>query len=197
MLDFEKHNGLIPAVIQDAGSDKVLMVGFMNKEAYRKTTESGLVTFYSRSRQALWVKGETSGNYLHVSEVLPDCDQDTLLIKAMPDGPVCHTGTDTCFKEKNDALDLKFLSKLTGIIKERKDNPSTSSYTTSLFQKGKNKIAQKVGEEAVELVIEAMDNDDERFLEEAADLLFHLMILLENRNFSLQHVNEILEKRHN
>ncbi|HHP7241944.1 MAG TPA: bifunctional phosphoribosyl-AMP cyclohydrolase/phosphoribosyl-ATP diphosphatase HisIE [Cyclobacteriaceae bacterium] len=197
MLDFEKHNGLIPAVIQDAGSNKVLMVGFMNKEAYRKTTESGLVTFYSRSRQALWVKGETSGNYLHVSEVLPDCDQDTLLIKAMPDGPVCHTGTDTCFNEKNDAPDLKFLSKLTGIIKERKDNPSTSSYTTSLFQKGKNKIAQKVGEEAVELVIEAMDNDDERFLEEAADLLFHLMILLENRNFSLQHVNEILEKRHN
>ncbi len=197
MLDFEKHNGLIPAVIQDARSDKVLMVGFMNKEAYRKTTESGLVTFYSRSRQSLWVKGETSGNYLHVAEVLPDCDQDTLLIKAMPDGPVCHTGTDTCFNEKNDALDLKFLSKLTGIIKERKDNPSTSSYTTSLFQNGKNKIAQKVGEEAVELVIEAMNNDDERFLEEAADLLFHLMILLEDRNFSLQHVNEILGKRHN
>ncbi len=192
-IDFAKGNGLVPAVIQDAGDGRVLMLGYMNEEAYRKTEREGRVTFYSRSKKRLWTKGETSGNYLTVKEILTDCDGDTLLIKARPAGPVCHTGSDTCFKEE---AARGFLYELQDIIADRKAHPSGKSYTSGLFGKGVNKIAQKVGEEATELVIEAMDDNDLLFKNEAADLLFHLLILLQQRGVSLEEVEQVLRERH-
>ncbi|HEX4876626.1 MAG TPA: bifunctional phosphoribosyl-AMP cyclohydrolase/phosphoribosyl-ATP diphosphatase HisIE [Chitinophagaceae bacterium] len=192
--DFLKYaDGLIPAIVQDAKTQKVLMLGFMNEAAYNKTMSEKIVSFYSRSRQCIWTKGETSGNYLNVKEVLIDCDNDTLLIKANPVGPVCHTGSDTCFKESNNYFNLK---KLEDIISERKNNPSASSYTSSLFEAGINKIAQKVGEEAVELVIESKDNEKEKFLGEAADLLFHYLVLLNAKETNLDEVIMVLANRH-
>ncbi|GAB3642169.1 bifunctional phosphoribosyl-AMP cyclohydrolase/phosphoribosyl-ATP diphosphatase HisIE [Spirosoma arcticum] len=205
-INFEKSpDGLIPAVIQDAQTGKVLMLGYMNREAYDKTVAEKIVTFFSRSKQRLWTKGETSGNFLHVSNILIDCDGDTLLIKASPDGPTCHTGADTCFDEVNQGRTNpgranpgrgQFLNYLQGIIHDRKVNPSDSSYTTSLFEKGVNKIAQKVGEEAVELVIEAKDDNDDLFRGEAADLLFHFLVLLEQKNMDLDDIIAVLESRH-
>lgn len=194
-LDFSKNNGLLPAIIQDYRTNKVLMLGFMNQEAYKKTIDTELVTFYSRSRKCLWTKGETSGNYLKLKEVLEDCDNDTLLIKADPTGPVCHTGSATCFKEENKS-GVEFLDYLSLIIKDRKNNPSDDSYTSSLFKKGLNKIAQKVGEESVELVIESKDDNKDLFLNEAADLLFHYLVLLEEKGYQLSEVIEILSARH-
>jgi phosphoribosyl-AMP cyclohydrolase / phosphoribosyl-ATP pyrophosphohydrolase len=192
-LNFEKLDGLVPCVVQDAQSHVVLMVGFMNEEAYTKTLKEKRVTFFSRSKQQLWTKGETSGNYLEVMDVLTDCDNDTVLIKAQPAGPVCHTGADTCFNESNTRWDLKTLE---GIIISRKKNPQEGSYTTSLFKAGINKIAQKVGEEAVELLIEAKDQDNEKFLNEAADLMYHFLVLLAAKDTSLSNVQEILKARH-
>lgn len=195
-IHFDKSpDGLLPAVIQDDQTGKVLMLGYMNREAYEKTQAEGIVTFFSRSKQRLWTKGETSSNFLHVRQILVDCDGDTLLIKASPDGPTCHTGADTCFEEVNQGRG-QFLHYLQGIIHDRKVNPSDKSYTTSLFNKGVNKIAQKVGEEAVELVIEAKDNNDDLFKGEAADLLFHYLVLLEQRNLSLDDIIAVLQKRH-
>lgn len=192
--DFSKYaDGLVPVIIQDNISHSVLMLGFMNKEAYERTKNEGKVTFYSRSKQRLWTKGETSGNFLLVKAILVDCDNDTLLIKATPLGPVCHTGADTCFTEKNDGFSLE---KLEQVIKNRKDNPAAISYTSSLFAKGINKIAQKVGEEAVELVIESKDNDEEKFLNEGADLLFHYLILLQAKGYSLNDIVAVLADRH-
>lgn len=192
--DFKKYTGgLVPAIVQDENTGKVLMLGFMNAEALEKTRNEKRVTFFSRSKNRLWTKGEESGNFLNVKEILIDCDKDTLLIKAKPEGPVCHTGADTCFNEKNEAY---FLQQLEQIIAERKKNPSEKSYTSSLFAKGINKVAQKVGEEATELVIEAKDDNKELFLGEAADLLFHYLILLQAKNFELRDVIEVLQKRH-
>ncbi len=195
-LDFAKMNGLLPAVIQDPGTGKVLMVGFMNEEAYRKTEQTGLVTFFSRTKNRLWTKGEESGNHLVVKEIIPDCDRDTLLIKASPEGPVCHTGSDTCFDEVNSSSNLEFLNELQSLIDTRKTEMPEGSYTTSLFKRGINKIAQKVGEEAVELVIEAKDDHDDLFLNEAADLVYHLLVLLSAKNYRLNDVVKILEERH-
>jgi phosphoribosyl-ATP pyrophosphohydrolase/phosphoribosyl-AMP cyclohydrolase len=192
--DFSKYkDGLIPVIVQDNFTDKVLMLGFMNEEAFRKSSQEEKVTFYSRSKQRLWTKGETSGNFLFIKEIISDCDNDTLLIKAEPSGPVCHTGADTCFKETNTTFTL---DKLESIIRQRKENPTPNSYTSSLFTKGINAIAQKVGEEAVELIIEAKDNDSEKFLNEAADLLFHYLVLLEAKKLSLNDVIMVLAKRH-
>jgi phosphoribosyl-ATP pyrophosphohydrolase/phosphoribosyl-AMP cyclohydrolase len=171
------------------------MLGYMNEEAYGKTQREGVVTFYSRSKQRLWTKGETSNNFLHVKEILVDCDGDTLLIKVRPAGPTCHTGADTCFDEVNQGKGL-FLNYLQGIIRDRKQNPTEKSYTSSLFKKGVNKIAQKVGEEAVELVIEAKDSNDDLFKGEAADLLYHYLILLEQKNIDLDEVIAVLQQRH-
>lgn len=193
--DFSKGNGLLPAVIQDEVTGKVLMLGFMNSEAYEQTLNNKLVTFFSRTKSRLWVKGETSGNFLHLKKMFIDCDNDTLLCKVNPAGPVCHTGADTCFDEKNDSRTL-FLDKLRALIHERKVNDVEGSYTNSLFKKGINKIAQKVGEEAVELVIEAMDDNDHLFKEEAADLLFHYLVLLEQKNIDLNEIIKVLEARH-
>ncbi len=194
-MNYEKMNGLIPAIIQDARTNKVLMLGFMNKEAYKKTKKEGKVTFYSRTKDRLWTKGEESGNFLFVKEILKDCDKDTILIKAEPAGPVCHTGSDTCFDEIN-TKDVDFLTALQNLIQQRKKDMPENSYTTRLFARGINKIAQKVGEEAVELVIEAKDNDDNLFLNEAADLMYHLMVLLTAKGYALDDVAKILESRH-
>lgn len=192
--DFTKLDGLIPAVVQDAYTSHVLMVGFMNQEAYHKTKTDGRVTFYSRTKKRLWTKGETSGNFLTVKDILIDCDNDTLLIKALPAGPVCHTGTDTCFgASKNKATDLGFLERT---IQERKRNPKEGSYTNILLNKGINKVAQKVGEEAVELVIEAKDDNKELFLNEAADLMYHYLVLLAAKDFELDDVITVLKERH-
>jgi phosphoribosyl-ATP pyrophosphohydrolase/phosphoribosyl-AMP cyclohydrolase len=192
--DFSKYtDGLVPAIVQDSITNKVLMLGFMNAEAFDKTKAGGKVTFFSRSKQRLWTKGETSNNFLLVKEIISDCDNDTLLIKASPTGPVCHTGADTCFNENNTSFSLE---KLEAVIADRKNNPSDSSYTSSLFAKGINKIAQKVGEEAVELVIESKDDDKEKFLGEAADLLFHYLVLLKAKNYQLSDVVEVLAERH-
>lgn len=192
---FEKYpDGLVPAIVQDAKTNKVLMLGFMNKEALEQTEQTSLVTFFSRSKNRLWVKGETSKNYLHVEDIKVDCDQDTLLIKATPAGPVCHTGADTCFNETNKSTD--FLNELETIISDRINSGSEKSYTSGLFQSGINKIAQKVGEEAVELIIEAKDSNDELFQNEAADLLFHYLILLQAKGFTLENVTDILKERH-
>ena len=195
-INFDKSpDGLVPAVIQDVATGKVLMLGYMNEEAYRKTEAEGIVTFFSRSKQRLWTKGETSSNFLHVKQMLVDCDGDTLLIKASPDGPTCHTGADTCFEEVNKGKG-QFLNYLQGIIHERRVNPSDASYTASLFKKGVNKIAQKVGEEAVELVIEAKDDNDDLFRGEAADLMFHFLVLLEQKNMNLDDIIAVLQQRH-
>ncbi len=194
-IDFKKYtDGLVPAIIQDATTKKVLMLGFMNEEALAKTGELRKVTFFSRSKNRLWTKGEESGNYLFVNEIKVDCDNDTLLIKVEPAGPVCHTGADTCWNEENKAD--HFLPELENIITERKNNPHEESYTSSLFAKGINKIAQKVGEEAVELIIEAKDNNDILFKNEAADLLFHYLILLQAKGFKLADITNVLEERH-
>lgn len=193
--DFLKYvDGLIPAIIQDADTNIVLMLGFMNKEALHKTRETKLVTFYSRTRKCLWTKGEVSKNYLHIVDIKIDCDSDTILIKAKPDGPVCHTGADTCFNEEN--ISDNFLIELEKIITDRKENPNEQSYTSSLFKKGINAVAQKVGEEAVELIIEAKDNDADKFKNEAADLLFHYLVLLRAKGFTLDDIITILKLRH-
>jgi phosphoribosyl-ATP pyrophosphohydrolase/phosphoribosyl-AMP cyclohydrolase len=194
-IDFDKDKGLVPAVIQDVRTNKVLMLGFMNKEAFEKTQLEKKVTFFSRSKGRLWTKGETSGNFLHVKEISVDCDKDSLLIKVIPDGPTCHTGADTCWNEKNEGK-AAFLQHLKSVIRERKNNPTDKSYTSSLFAKGINKVAQKVGEEAVELVIEAKDDNDDLFKGEAADLLFHLLVLFEQKGIDFDEVIEVLEKRH-
>jgi len=194
-IDYKKYSdGLVPAIVQDFKTHKVLMLGFMNEEAVKKTMAEGKVTFYSRSKQRLWTKGEESGNHLMVKEILSDCDYDTLLIKAQALGPTCHTGADTCWSERNHSED--FLYYLEDIIELRKKSSDEKSYVRSLFGKGINKIAQKVGEEAVETVIEAKDNNDELFLNEAADLLFHYLILLNAKGHNLQSVVNILQKRH-
>lgn len=194
-VDFTKNDGLVPVIIQDNITHKVLMLGYMNSEALQKTLDSGKVTFFSRSKQRLWTKGESSENYLNLKEILIDCDNDTLLVKASPDGPTCHTGTDTCFDEQNTGA-TGFLDYLTSVIKERRQLSPDESYTASLFAKGMNKMAQKVGEEAVELVIEAKDDNEELFLNEGADLLFHYMILLEAKGYSLQDIIKVLQSRH-
>ncbi len=194
-VDFTKSSsGTVPAVIQDASTNVVLMLGYMNKDALLETVDSGLVTFFSRSKGRLWVKGETSKNHLHVMEIKLDCDFDTLLIKAKPDGVVCHTGAETCFNEENSGVD--FLRALEKIIEGRKKHPLSGSYTSTLFKGGINKMAQKVGEEAVEMVIESKDNNNKLFLNEAADLLFHYLVLLQAKNKTLDDVIKVLEKRH-
>ena len=194
-IDFSKYaDGLAPAIIQDEATGKVLMLGFMNEEALAKTKELQKVTFYSRSKKRLWTKGEESGNFLLLKLIAADCDNDTLLIKVNPVGPVCHTGADTCFNEKNESNN--FLLQLEKIIADRKNNPTDESYTSSLFKKGINKIAQKLGEEAVELVIEAKDDNADLFKDEAADLLFHYLILLQAKGFELNDVIGVLKERH-
>ena len=194
-MDFKKMEGLIPVVVQDSFTGKVLMLGYMNEAALSQTEASGRVTFFSRSKNRLWTKGETSGNFLEVVSMQEDCDGDAILIKAKPLGPVCHTGADTCFDEPNTSQTL-FIDHLRAIIKDRKANPTEGSYTASLFAKGMNKLAQKVGEEAVELVIEAKDDNKELFLGEAADLLFHYLLLLEAKGYDLDEVVEVLKHRH-
>ena len=186
-------DGLLPAIIQDADTLKVLMLGYMNQEAFEKTVATGLVTFFSRTRQCLWTKGETSGNYLHVVEMFADCDADTVLIKAHPDGPTCHRGTTACFDTRENE---GFLGTLQACIQQRHRDMPEGSYTTHLFTKGVNKIAQKVGEEAVETVIEAVDGNKERFLYEAGDLVYHLMVLCEQMGFSMKDIEEELALRH-
>ncbi len=194
--DFNKDpNGLLPAIIQDARTGKVLMLGYMNEESLAITTASKKVTFFSRSKNRLWTKGEESGNFLVVSDIKLDCDNDAILIKTHPQGPTCHTGNDTCWYEKNKD-EFSFLHYLEAVILDRKQHPKENSYTNLLFNKGLNKIAQKVGEEAVEVVIEAKDNNDELFKGEAADLLFHFLVLLAEKNISLNEVLEVLKKRH-
>ncbi len=194
-IDFNKYaDGLVPAIIQDNQTQKVLMLGFMNAESLQKTMETGKVTFFSRAKQRLWTKGEESGNFLELKSVASDCDDDTLLIKVHPVGPVCHTGSDTCWNERNHPED--FLLYLEDIIRLRKESNDEKSYVRQLFGKGINKIAQKVGEEAVELVIEAKDDDPEKFVNEAADLLFHYLVLLNSKGFNLQNVKDILKQRH-
>lgn len=192
-LDFSKSDGLVPCIIQDAKTQVVLMLGFMNEEAYQKTIKEKRVTFFSRTKKRLWTKGETSGNFLNLVDIKIDCDKDTLLVKVNPEGPVCHTGSDTCFDEKNDQWDIFSLEE---VIRDRKNNPVKGSYTTSLFESGINKIAQKVGEEAVELVIESKDDNKDLFLNEAADLMYHYLVLLTTKGYSLEDVTEILKKRH-
>lgn len=194
-INFQKcADGLVPAIVQDSATLRVLMLGYMNQEALDKTLQEGKVTFFSRSKQRLWTKGEESGNFLTLQEIRVDCDSDTLLIKAIPAGVVCHTGADTCWEENNVSND--FLGKLESIITERKNNPSEGSYTSTLFAKGINKIAQKVGEEAVEVVIEAKDDNEELFLNESADLLFHYLVLLNAKGYQLSDVLAVLKKRH-
>ena len=195
-IDFKKMDGLIPVVVQDSFTGKVLMLGYMNEAALAQTEASGRVTFFSRSKNRLWTKGETSGNFLELVSIQEDCDGDAILVKAKPLGPVCHTGADTCFDEANHSSQTAFIDQLRGIIKERKSNPTEASYTSSLFTKGINKLAQKVGEEAVELVIEAKDDNKELFLGEAADLLFHYLVLLEAKGYELDEVVEVLKQRH-
>ena len=194
-LDFEKMGGLVPAIIQDSVTQKVLMLGFMNEEALHKTVDTGKVTFFSRTKGRLWTKGEQSGNFLHVKSIRQDCDHDTLLIKAEPCGPVCHTGADTCFGEKNED-DFLFIQYLQDFIERRKAEMPEGSYTTSLFRSGVNRMAQKVGEEAVETVIEATNGSDERLIYEASDLLYHLIVLLTSKGYRIEDLARELKKRH-
>ncbi|EIJ40256.1 phosphoribosyl-ATP pyrophosphohydrolase [Galbibacter orientalis DSM 19592] len=196
-IDFNKNNDtLVPAVIQDANTKQILMLGYMNEEAYKKTVATQKVTFYSRTKQRLWTKGEESGNFLMLKDIKVDCDNDTLLIQVNPVGPVCHKGTDTCWAEKNETS-FGFLSELEKIISDRKENQNNEkSYVASLFRSGINKIAQKVGEEAVETVIEAKDDNEELFLNESADLLFHYLILLQAKGYTLKDIAKVLEERH-
>lgn len=198
-VDFAKGKGLVPAIVQDAETRRVLMLGYMNEEALRLTEEKGRVTFWSRSREKLWTKGETSGNYLELREILHDCDNDTLLVKAIPSGPVCHTGADTCFDEPNkpeDIISSEFLFYLEQVIHDRREHPIEGSYTNHLFSRGLNRISQKVGEEAVELIIESKDDNRNLFLGEVADLLYHLLVLLAAKNVQLADVIEVLKGRH-
>lgn len=194
-LNFQKLNGLVPAIIQDNNTLKVLMLGFMNEEALKKTEKTGKVTFFSRTKNRLWTKGEESGNFLNIVSITPDCDNDTLLIKVHPTGPVCHLGTDTCWAEENKT-DIAFLQYLQEFIKKRYKEMPEGSYTTSLFQKGINRMAQKVGEEAVETVIEATNGTNERLIYEASDLIYHLIVLLTSKGYSLTDIAKELEARH-
>ena len=196
-VDFDKNpDGLVPAIIQDADTKNVLMLGYMNRQALDKTLDTGLVTFFSRSKERLWTKGEESGNYLEMKEILADCDRDTLLVSASPKGPACHKGSDTCWNQNNDST-YGFVTKLESVIADRKSNQEKeSSYVSSLFRAGINKIAQKVGEEAVETVIEAKDQDQDRFINESADLFFHFLILLQAKERSFDEVVKLLKSRH-
>ncbi len=196
-IDFQKMGGLVPAIVQDATTRKVLMLGYMNEEAYRLTLETGKVTFWSRSRQTLWTKGETSGNYLHLVDIKVDCDGDALLVSAHPDGPTCHTGTDTCWGEKNERNPLLFLSELNDFIEQRHKEMPEGSYTTSLFRDGLNRMAQKVGEEALELVIEATNGTPERLIYEGSDMLYHLLVLLTSKGLRIEDMAAELAQRHN
>ena len=196
-IDFNKGDGLVPAIIQDAGTLKVLMLGYMNKEAYEKTVDTRLVTFWSRSRQCLWTKGETSGNMLHLVDIKLDCDNDTLLVKVHPDGPTCHTGTDTCWGETNEVNPLLFLSELSNFIEHRHREMPEGSYTTSLFRDGLNRMAQKVGEEALELVIEATNGTNDRLIYEGSDMLYHLIVLLTSKGLRIEDMARELMVRHN
>lgn len=196
-IDFDKSGGLVPAIIQDATTRQVLMLGYMNREAWEKTQELGKVTFYSRTRQKLWTKGEESGHFLEVVDVKVDCDADTLLIQAHPHGPTCHTGTDTCWGEQNTANPLLFLTELQDFINKRHEEMPEGSYTTSLFRDGLNRMAQKVGEEALEAVIEAVNGSDERLLYEASDMFYHLIVLLTSKGLRIEQVAEELATRHN
>ncbi|MBQ7443630.1 MAG: bifunctional phosphoribosyl-AMP cyclohydrolase/phosphoribosyl-ATP diphosphatase HisIE [Bacteroidaceae bacterium] len=195
-IDFDKTGGLVPAIIQDADTRQVLMLGYMNREAYEKTIATGRVTFYSRSRQCLWTKGETSGNYLDLVSIKNDCDADTLLVRVHPTGPVCHTGSDTCWGEDNDANPLLFLSELQDFIERRHAEMPEGSYTTSLFRDGLNRMAQKVGEEALELVIEATNGTDERLIYEGSDMLYHLIVLLTSKGLRIEQMADELRQRH-
>ncbi len=196
-IDFHKMNGLVPAIVQDAVTKNVLMLGFMNQEAYEKTLETRKVTFWSRSRNCLWTKGETSGNFLRLMSIQNDCDNDTLLVKAHPCGPTCHKGTDTCWGEENRLNPMEFLSELQDFIDKRRKDMPEGSYTTSLFKKGVNKIAQKVGEEAVETIIEATNGSSEKLIYEASDMLYHLIVLLSDKGLRIEDVALELAKRHN
>lgn len=196
-LNFDKLSGLIPAIVQDAVTNNVLMLGFMNKEAYEKTMTTKLVTFWSRSRKCLWTKGETSGNFLHLVSLKEDCDHDTLLVRVHPDGPVCHLGTDTCWGETNDLNPILFLTELQDFIGKRHEDMPEDSYTTSLFQKGVNKMAQKVGEESIETVIEATNGTNEGLVYETSDLIYHLIVLLTSKGLRIEDVANELAKRHN
>lgn len=195
-IDFKKMNGLVPAIIQDSRTLMVLMLGFMNEEAFDKTVATKRVTFYSRSRKCLWTKGETSGNYLNVVDIQNDCDNDTLLIKVVPEGPVCHLGTDTCWGEANTSNPLLFLSSLQDFIEKRHEELPENSYTTSLFKDGINRMAQKVGEEALETVIEAVNGSNERLVYEASDMFYHLIVLLTEKGLRIENIADELRKRH-
>lgn len=195
-IDFDKLGGLVPAIIQDAKTKNVLMLGFMNKEAYHKTIETGKVTFWSRTRNCLWTKGETSGNYLNLVSIQNDCDNDTLLVKVNPIGPTCHTGTDTCWGETNDAHPLLFLSELQDFIEKRHEEMPEGSYTTKLFKDGVNKMAQKVGEEALETVIEATNGTNDKLIYEASDMMYHLIVLLTSKGLRIEDIAQELHKRH-
>ena len=195
-IDFEKTGGLVPAIIQDANTKNVLMLGYMNQEAFDKTMATGKVTFWSRSRNCLWTKGETSGNFLDLVSIKNDCDNDTLLVKAVPHGPTCHTGTDTCWGEDNESNPLAFLSELQDFIERRHKEMPEGSYTTSLFQKGVNRIAQKVGEEALETVIEATNGTNDKLIYEASDMFYHLIVLLTEKGLRIEDVAAELHKRH-
>lgn len=195
-IDFEKMNGLVPAIIQDNTTRNVLMLGYMNREAFEKTLATGKVTFWSRSRNCLWTKGETSGNFLNLVDIKVDCDNDTLLVRVNPTGPACHLGTDTCWGETNDANPLLFLTELQDFINKRHEEMPEGSYTTSLFQKGVNKMAQKVGEEAVETIIEATNGNDEKLVYESSDLLYHLIVLLTSKKLRIEDVAKELQMRH-
>ena len=195
-IDFEKTGGLVPAIIQDADTRQVLMLGYMNQEAYDKTLSTGLVTFYSRSRQTLWTKGETSGHYLRLVDIKNDCDNDTLLVRVHPQGPTCHTGTDTCWGECNEANPLLFLSELQDFIEKRHEEMPEGSYTTSLFKDGLNRMAQKVGEEALEMVIEATNGTNERLVYEGSDMLYHLIVLLTSKGLRIEDLARELQERH-
>ena len=195
-IDFEKMNGLVPAIIQDSITKNVLMLGFMNEEAYQKTLATKRVTFYSCSRKCLWTKGETSGNYLELVSMKPDCDNDTLLVKVTPHGPACHTGTDTCWGEENKRNPLLFLSELQDFINKRHEEMPEKSYTTSLFKDGTNRMAQKVGEEALEAVIEAVSGNDDRLIYECSDMFYHLVVLLTSKGLRIEQVAAELAERH-
>ena len=195
-IDFEKSGGLVPAIIQDADTKTVLMLGYMNKEAYEKTVATGLVTFYSRSRKCLWTKGETSNNFLHLVDIKVDCDNDTLLVKVHPDGPTCHKGTDKCWGEENEKSPLLFLAELSDFIEKRHQEMPEGSYTTSLFRDGLNRMAQKVGEEALELVIEATNGTNDRLIYEGSDMLYHLIVLLTHKGLRIEDMAAELRERH-
>ncbi len=195
-IDFEKMDGLVPAIIQDATTKNVLMLGFMNEEAYKKTIETGHVTFWSRSRQTLWTKGETSGHFLNLVSIKNDCDNDTLLVRVNPVGPTCHTGTDTCWGEDNETSPILFLTELQDFIEKRHEEMPEGSYTTSLFKDGLNRMAQKVGEEALELVIEATNGTNERLVYEGSDMLYHLIVLLTSKGLTIEDLAAELAERH-